>query len=126
MPIALATAHSPRDCFGLSRDRPDPHRSARWPRYVALLPLKPGLRDRTVTESCRVRHQYLNSVADSINVVRTAQQLKSGDTIDVEGDHLVVFHFCQEFGEIVIDAVSSVSARRYELHYSPDARVSIF
>jgi len=52
--------------------------------------------------------------------------LKSGDTINVEGDHLVVFHFAQEYGEVVIDAVSSVSARRYELHYSPDARVSIF
>ena len=59
-------------------------------------------------------------------MVSTAKQLKAGDTINVEGDHLVVFHFCQEYGEVVIDAVSSVSARRYELHYSPDARVSVF
>lgn len=39
---------------------------------------------------------------------------------------MVVFHFAQEYGEVVIDAVSAVSARRYELHYSPDARVSVF
>lgn len=45
--------------------------------------------------------------------------------IDVDGDHLVVFHFYEEYGEVVIDAVSQVSARRFELHYSPDAHVSI-
>lgn len=58
-------------------------------------------------------------------MLRTAQQLKTGDTINVEGDHLVVFHFCEEYGEVVIDAVSDVSARRFELHLAPDARVSI-
>lgn len=51
--------------------------------------------------------------------------MKNGDTISVEGDHLVVFHFCEEYGEVVIDAVSEVSARRFELHLAPDARVSI-
>ncbi len=65
-------------------------------------------------------------LADPKHVVSTAQHVKAGDTINVEGDHLVVFHFCQEHGEVVIDAVSSVSARRFELHLSPDARVSIF
>jgi hypothetical protein len=58
-------------------------------------------------------------------VVRTIQHVKTGDTIDVEGDHLVVFHLCHEYGEVVIDAVSAVSARRFELHYAPDARVSV-
>jgi hypothetical protein len=64
-------------------------------------------------------------LVDPIEVVRAAKQLKNGDTIDVEGDHLVVFHFCEEYGQVVIDAVSAVSARRFELHYAPDARVSI-
>ncbi len=59
-------------------------------------------------------------------MVRTAHELKNGDTINVEGDHLVVFHFCEEYGEVVVDAVSAVSARRFELHYEPDARVSVF
>lgn len=58
-------------------------------------------------------------------MVRTVQYLKTGDTIDIAGDQLVVFHLCQEYGEVVIDAVSAVSARRFELHYSPDARVSV-
>ncbi len=58
-------------------------------------------------------------------MVRSAKQLKNGDTIDVEGDHLVVFHFCEEYGQVIVDAVSEVSARRYELHYAPDARVSV-
>ena len=51
--------------------------------------------------------------------------LKTGDTIDVEGDQLVVFHLCHEYGEVVVDAVSAVSARRFELHYSLDERVSV-
>lgn len=59
------------------------------------------------------------------SVVLPAKQLKTGDTIDVEGDHLVVFHFCEEYGEVVVDAVSEVSARRFELHYAPDASVSV-
>ena len=59
------------------------------------------------------------------DVVRAARQIRNGDTISVEGDHLVVFHFCEEYGQVVVDAVSEVSARRYELHYAPDARVSI-
>lgn len=58
-------------------------------------------------------------------MVLAAKQLKTGDTIDVEGDHLVVFHFCEEYGEVVVDAVSQVSARRFELHYAPDADVSV-
>jgi hypothetical protein len=58
-------------------------------------------------------------------VVQTVQQLKNGDMIDVEGDQLVIFNLCHEYGEVVIDAVSAVSARRFELHYSPDARVSV-
>ena len=45
--------------------------------------------------------------------------------IDVDGDHLVVFHFHEECGEVVVDAVSQVSARRFELHYTPDASVSV-
>ena len=59
------------------------------------------------------------------DVVRTATHLRNGDTIDVGGDQLVVFHLCHEYGEVVVDAVSAVSARRYELHYSLDARVSV-
>jgi hypothetical protein len=59
------------------------------------------------------------------DVVRSARHIRNGDTISVEGDHLVVFHFCEEYGEVIVDAVSEVSARRYELHYAPDARVSI-
>lgn len=55
----------------------------------------------------------------------TATHLKSGDTIELEGDQLVVFYLCHEYGEVVVDAVSAVSARRYELHYSPDARISV-
>lgn len=64
-------------------------------------------------------------MVDPYSVVRVARQLKNGDTIDVEGDHLVVFHFCEEYGQVVVDAVSEVSARRFELHYAPDARVSV-
>jgi hypothetical protein len=64
-------------------------------------------------------------MVDAIEVLRAVKQLKTGDTIDVEGDQLVVFHFCQEYGEVVVDAVSSFSARRFEIHYSPDARVSV-
>lgn len=62
---------------------------------------------------------------DPVWVLSTAKQLRNGDTINVEGDHLVVFHFCEEYGQVVIDAVSEVSARRFELHYAPDTRVSI-
>lgn len=62
---------------------------------------------------------------DSVIVVLAARQLKTGDTIEVNGDHLVVFHFHEECGEVVVDAVSDVSARRYELHYPPDAAVSV-
>lgn len=58
-------------------------------------------------------------------MVTAARKLKNGDTINLEGDHLVVFHFCEEYGQVVVDAVSSVSARRFELHYPPDARVSL-
>jgi formylmethanofuran dehydrogenase subunit D len=58
-------------------------------------------------------------------VVTAARKLRNGDTISVEGDQLVVFHFCEEYGQVVVDAVSQVSARRYELHYMPDARVSV-
>lgn len=58
-------------------------------------------------------------------MVTAARQIKNGDTISVEGDQLVVFYFCEEYGQVIVDAVSQVSARRYELHYSPDARVSV-
>ena len=54
-----------------------------------------------------------------------ANQLKNGDTISMDGDHLVVFHFCEEQGQVVLDVVSEVSARRFELHYAPDARISV-
>lgn len=64
-------------------------------------------------------------MADSGYVVLAACELKTGDTIEVDGDQLVVFHFCEEYGEVVVDAVSQVSARRYELHYAPDAHVSV-
>lgn len=37
----------------------------------------------------------------------------------------MVFYLCNERGKVVVDAVSAVSARRYELHYSPDAVVSV-
>jgi hypothetical protein len=82
-------------------------------------------RDRTVTETWPFGIEFHNLMADPIDVVTAAKQLKNGDTIDVEGDHLVVFHFCEEYGQVVVDAVSSVSARRFELHYAPDARVSV-
>ena len=59
------------------------------------------------------------------DVVRTATHLKTGDTIDLGGDQLVVFHLCHEYGEVVVDAVSAVSARRFELHYFLDDRVSV-
>jgi len=58
-------------------------------------------------------------------VVQTATHLKTGDTIDVDGDQLVVFHLCHEYGEVVVDAVSAVSARRFELHYSFEECVSV-
>ncbi|HRY09845.1 MAG: hypothetical protein H6526_07385 [Actinobacteria bacterium] len=54
-----------------------------------------------------------------------AHQLKNGDTISLDGDHLVVFHFAEERGQVILDVVSEVSARRFELHYSPDARISV-
>ena len=37
----------------------------------------------------------------------------------------MVFHFCEAYGRVVVDAVSSVSARRFELHYAPDTRISV-
>jgi riboflavin synthase alpha subunit len=54
-----------------------------------------------------------------------ANQLKNGDTIALDGDHLVVFHFSEERGQVILDVVSEVSARRFELHYAPDARISV-
>ena len=54
-----------------------------------------------------------------------ANQLKNGDTISVDGDHLNKLHFCEEQGQVVLDVVSEVSARRFELHYAPDARISV-
>ncbi len=63
-------------------------------------------------------------MVDAVEVVR-ADQVRNGDTLNVDGDHLVVFHFCEEYGKVVIDAVSQVSARRFELHLAPDARISV-
>lgn len=37
----------------------------------------------------------------------------------------MVFHFCEEYGKVVIDAVSQVSARRFELHLAPEDRISV-
>lgn len=58
-------------------------------------------------------------------MVQPVDTLRTGDTIAVDGDQLVVFHLSHEYGEVVIDAVSAVSARRYELHYPPEAPVSV-
>ena len=82
-------------------------------------------RDPNVTETWPFGIEFHKLMDDPKNVVTAAKQLKNGDTIDVEGDHLVVFHFCEAYGQVVVDAVSSVSARRFELHYAPDTRISV-